>query len=190
MTAPPPINCAHKSVLPPQKKGFDIKSERWMRLFYQNFKRKLTEFKEIKSSLNPKFYKVLLGAFLLMELWKQNTNPTKQSRVRSSPQSTPGCGPAVGTCTICSSGPSRSTEPASGSGHRVGRPALEAGKVPGEEPKGHQEEQQLQAAEQRSFFTSWRGKAAANAPSATSRSTPTSAFFRLPYTVLARISYT
>lgn len=46
-----------------------------------------------------------------------------------------------------------------------------------------------QAAEE-PYLTSCRGKAAAYAPSFTSLSTPTSALFFLPYTVLARISYT
>lgn len=58
--------------------------------------------------------------------------PARQSRVQSSLQSTPWYGPVVDTCTICTSGPSSSREPASGSARQVGPRALEAETAPKE----------------------------------------------------------
>lgn len=47
-----------------------------------------------------------------------------QSKVQSSLHSTPWCGPVVGTCTTCTSGPSSDREPASGSAPPAGSRGL------------------------------------------------------------------
>ncbi len=126
------------------------------------------------------------------------TYPTMQNKMQSSLQSIHECDLEAGTYTILTSWTNNGTVPASCSTYRAACQTLGAQMGPLKMKKADSvwsctfNKTRLRhiAVNGVLCLTSCRGNAPVKAPSFRRRATPTSARFLLPYTVLAKISYT